>query len=141
MPVSASGGTGTPGVMTVVRSLDLTLASEPRSVADARTRVCEAMAPGLGADRTETLRLLVSELVTNAVRHGRNGGPVELHAHWNSQVRVEVVDHGAGFTPGPRSGPLDEPGGYGLFLVGTLADRWGVETDGGTTVWFELETI
>jgi anti-sigma regulatory factor (Ser/Thr protein kinase) len=35
-------------------------------------------------------------------------------------------------------GAPDEPGGFGLFLVGRLADRWGVETDGGTTVWFVL---
>jgi anti-sigma regulatory factor (Ser/Thr protein kinase) len=35
-------------------------------------------------------------------------------------------------------GELDEPGGYGLFLVGRLADRWGVETDDATRVWFVL---
>jgi serine/threonine-protein kinase RsbW len=140
MAVSASGGTGTPGVMTAVRFLDLTFPPEPGSVARARTQVCDAMAPQLDAEHTETLRLLISELVTNAVRHGGHGEPVELHAHWNSQVRIEVVDHGGGFTPTPRSGSLDDPGGYGLFLVGTLADRWGVETDDATTVWFELET-
>ncbi len=36
-------------------------------------------------------------------------------------------------------GALDEPGGFGLYLVGRLADRWGVETDDGTTVWFVLQ--
>ncbi len=140
MSVSPPGGTGTHLMMSAARTLDLTFPSEPRSVAEARTRVIDALSPQLDAGHTETLRLLVSELVTNAVRHGGHGSPVELHAHWNSQVRIEVSDHGSGFTPAPRTGAVDEPGGYGLFLVGTLADRWGVETDGGTTVWFELET-
>jgi anti-sigma regulatory factor (Ser/Thr protein kinase) len=135
-----SGGAGTHLMMTAVRSLDLSFPSEPGSVAEARMQVCDALAPELDEGHTETLRLLVSELVTNAVRHGGQGEPVELHAHWNSQVRIEVVDRGDGFTPGARSRAMDEPGGFGLFLVGTLADRWGVETDGATKVWFELET-
>ena len=80
----------------------------------------------------------MSEVVTNAVRHGDGAEPLELHATWNAEVRIEVSDHGDGFTPAPRIGALDEPGGFGLFLVGRLADRWGVETDDGTTVWFVL---
>jgi anti-sigma regulatory factor (Ser/Thr protein kinase) len=101
--------------------------------------VCEAVGPELAdTEVVETLRLLVSEVVTNAVRHGDRSQPVELSAHWNSEVRVEVCDHGNGFTPHPRLGPLDDPGGFGLYLVGRLADRWGVETDDGTTVWFVL---
>lgn len=104
----------------------------------ARRRVCEVIAPEFGDGDVDTLRLLVSEVVTNAVRHGGASRPVELHATWNSEVRVEVSDSGEGFTPAPRQGPWDEPGGFGLFLVGQLADRWGVETDGGTTVWFVL---
>ena len=81
---------------------------------------------------------MISELVTNAVKHGDHGAPLELHASWDGIVRVEVTDYGNGFIPAPRSQPLEEPGGYGLFLVGSLADRWGVESDGSTTVWFEL---
>lgn len=110
-------------------------------MAEARAQVLHALTPELDAERLETVRLLISELVTNAVRHGGRGEPVELHARWNSCVRVEVVDRGTGFQPTPRSAPLDEPGGFGLFLVGTLADRWGVTTDHCTTVWFELETV
>jgi anti-sigma regulatory factor (Ser/Thr protein kinase) len=124
--------------MSTPHHLEISLPSEPRSVGEARTRVLEALETDIDEPRRETLRLLVSEVVTNAVRHGADGGPVQLNASWNSHVRVEVVDHGGGFTPAPRSRPLDEPGGYGLFLVGALADRWGVETDDGTTVWFEL---
>jgi anti-sigma regulatory factor (Ser/Thr protein kinase) len=120
-------------------TLDLTLHPRADSVAEARTRVCEAIEPELADGPSDTLRLLVSEVVTNAVRHGGNGHPVELHASWNSEVRVEVCDHGDGFTPTPRVGALDEPGGFGLYLVGRLADRWGVETNDGTTVWFVLQ--
>ena len=120
----------------VPHTLALTLPPEPGSVARARTELCDALKPDLAEEVVETVRLLVSEMVTNAVRHGANGHPVELSAYWNSEVRVSVCDHGEGFTPHPREGALDEPGGYGLFLVGRLADHWGVETDDGTTVWF-----
>jgi serine/threonine-protein kinase RsbW len=123
--------------MAAVRHLDLTLAPEPESVAEARAAVLQAL-PELGADRVNTVQLLISELVTNALRHGEAGEPVEVHASWNSKVRVEVTDYGEGFTPSPRDKPLEEPGGYGLVLVGSLADRWGVETEDCTTVWFEL---
>jgi anti-sigma regulatory factor (Ser/Thr protein kinase) len=119
-------------------ALDLTLPAKPTSVARARAEVCEAMAPELQEEELDTLRLLVSELVTNAVRHGGGSDDVEVHAHWNGEVRVEVSDHGHGFSPTPRFGRQDEPGGFGLFLVGRLADRWGVETTDGTTVWFVL---
>jgi anti-sigma regulatory factor (Ser/Thr protein kinase) len=119
-------------------TLELTLPAEPESVAEARTRVCDALEPYLANGESETLKLLVSEVVTNAVKHGDSTHPVQLHAHWNAEVRVEVCDHGEGFTPAPRNGALDEPGGFGLYLVGQLADRWGVETDDGTTVWFVI---
>jgi serine/threonine-protein kinase RsbW len=109
-------------------------------VARARTEVCRAMAPDLPAGQIETLRLLISELVTNAVRHGDGSESVQVHAYWDSEIRIEVCDHGDGFTPTPCLGRRDEPGGFGLFLVGQLADRWGVETTDGTTVWFVLGT-
>ncbi len=118
--------------------LELTLPPEPGSVAEARTRVLEALAPHLDDRDVETLRLLVSEVVTNAVRHGDSGQPVELHASWSDEVRVEVVDRGEGFTPQPRAGGLEDPGGLGLYLVGRLADRWGVDTSETTRVWFVL---
>jgi signal transduction histidine kinase len=120
-------------------TLDLTLEPESRSVAEARARVCDAIEPQLDDGTDQTLKLLVSELVTNAVRHGGPGGPVELRATWDSEIRVEVQDHGAGFSPEQRERAPDEPGGFGRYLVARLADRWGVETNGTTTVWFVLE--
>ncbi len=91
----------------------------------------------LDAALAEDLRLLVSELVTNSLRH-TGSTEIELEV-WRSDevVRVTVSDRGAGFdlagppTPGDASG-------WGLFMVDRLADRWGVETDGNTRVWFEL---
>jgi anti-sigma regulatory factor (Ser/Thr protein kinase) len=117
-------------------SLDLTLPAAADSVAEARARICDAIGPEVGDGELETVKLLVSEIVTNAVRHGDGAAPLELHATWNDEVRIEISDHGGGFTPTPRIGTLDEPGGFGLFLVGSLADRWGVENGDGTTVWF-----
>ena len=120
-------------------TLDLTLPAEPGSVAEARTR-------GVRRDRAGPRRRRArdaagcssprSSPTPSATATARE--PVELHAHWNAEVRIEVSDHGDGFTPAPRVGALDEPGGFGLYLVGQLADRWGVETDDGTTVWFVL---
>ena len=119
--------------------LELTLPPAPASVAEARARVLDAFGPDLAADERQTLQLLISELVTNAVRHGKSKQPVELHAQWDDEVRIEVIDHGQGFLPRPRAGDLEDPGGFGLYLVGRLADRWGVQTDDTTCVWFVLD--
>ena len=90
------------------------------------------------------LCLLVSELVTNSVRHGRlrsNDRIRLLVEHSERLLRIEVSDPGEGFganvpEPVPRG-----PGGWGLFLTERLADRWGVDREGGwTTVWVELDT-
>src|SRR5689334_22720678 len=124
--------------MSMEQQLELTLPPAPASVAEARTRLLDAVGPALPDDERQTLQLLVSELVTNAIRHANCKQPLELRARWNSEVRVEVVDHGDGFVPHPRVGEPEEPGGFGLYLVGRLADRWGVETDESTCVWFVL---
>ena len=85
--------------------------------------------------------LLVTELVTNAVRHG-NAGPdravrVEL-SRLPECVRVAVFDGGAGFTAGPPA-ERDEAEGWGLVLVDRVADRWAITpTASGTCAWFEL---
>lgn len=86
-------------------------------------------------------RLLVSELVTNAVRHvpAGEGDTITLCVEReNEHVRVEVCDRGPGFMPAPREESHDPGSGWGLHLIATLADKWGVESDGGSRVWFEL---
>jgi anti-sigma regulatory factor (Ser/Thr protein kinase) len=94
------------------------------------------------AVRDEVL-LLVSELVTNALRHAGMGSDqllrVELR-RWSGLVRLAVVDEGNGFTPDPEHFGRDESGGWGLFLVDRIADRWGVVPEAaGTRVWFEIK--
>lgn len=89
------------------------------------------------------VRLLVSELVTNSVRHAQIGpeDSIELKVSVeNERVRVEVADSGPGFEP-PEFDPTATDArdhGWGLFFVTQLADEWGVEADEGR-VWFEIE--
>lgn len=94
----------------------------------------------LGAPLCQSLILLVSEVVSNAVRHsaGDANAPVQLVATFGAQtIRVMVTDAGAGFTPRPRD-PGRTHDGYGLYLLEKVATRWGVESRGDTKVWFEL---
>jgi anti-sigma regulatory factor (Ser/Thr protein kinase) len=90
----------------------------------------------------EDLRLLVSELVTNSVRHSDIAGSDSVSldvALQKETVHVEVCDPGAGFEPRPRAKDDERVGGWGLFLVDKLADRWGVMRNGRTKVWFEID--
>jgi anti-sigma regulatory factor (Ser/Thr protein kinase) len=85
-------------------------------------------------------RLLVSELVANAVRHVRREGEIGMQvAVHNDSLHVEVVDPGSGFEPRPRTPQSPLASGWGLHLVDELSDRWGVDTTGPTRVWFEID--
>lgn len=89
------------------------------------------------------LELLTSELMTNAVRHGASDPheSILLHAkNTDGAIRVEVCDEGFGFDAEPEPSDLLEPGGHGLLLVDTLADRWGVSSRRPNCVWFEHPT-
>ena len=123
-------------------NFELELASSIDAAAEAR-RALDGMQDGLPEQRMRDVRLLVSELVTNAVRHAglAAGDPIRLaiDAH-DGCLRVEIADRGSGFVP---SAPEPDPArasGWGLFLVDELADRWGVElADPGTLIWFEVD--
>ena len=122
--------------------LDLRLASTVGAAAEAR-RALEALTSHLPARRRRDVELLVSELVTNAVRHAGLGAEEEIRLRAgvaSGIMRVEVHDPGRGFEPRqPRPDPA-RASGWGLFLVAELADRWGVEREEpGTRVWFELD--
>ena len=84
------------------------------------------------------LRLLVTELVANSVRHAR-GTPIDVSVRLNGDVvRADVSDGGAGFEP-PEVDPNPmKSAGWGLFLVRKIAERWGSDAETGT-VWFELD--
>ncbi|HEV7584538.1 MAG TPA: ATP-binding protein [Solirubrobacteraceae bacterium] len=128
-----------------VGSLRLDLRRDRDAPAAARAAV-ERWCPELagGRPRHETLLLLVSEVVTNAVMHSHAGtdAPVLLTATvLGDTVRVEVTDGGEGFTP-PSYETSQPPqrmtiGGYGLYVINQAARRWGVDREGGTRVWFE----
>jgi anti-sigma regulatory factor (Ser/Thr protein kinase) len=110
----------------------------PNAPHAAREAVDAALSGRVAADGIAEMQLLVSELVTNAVRHGVDRrGSVELTLRMADDcVRVEVTDGGVGFAPPIRPDP-GEPGGWGLVVVDELVDRWGVDRAGGTRVWFE----
>jgi anti-sigma regulatory factor (Ser/Thr protein kinase) len=90
----------------------------------------------------DDVRLLVSELVTNSVRHsdGGPGGSVALDVKVEPErLRVEVSDPGVGFEPKPRYEGQSAESGWGLYLVESISDRWGVANSTGTNVWFEID--
>lgn len=117
-----------------MRSETVELPSQAVAARIAR-RQLEPHLASLPHDRRPDARLLVSELVTNAFRHGMP--PItlttELHAEF---LRVEVADAGGG-RPRRRAKPSAD-GGWGLLLVEQASDRWGV-ADGSMRVWFEID--
>jgi anti-sigma regulatory factor (Ser/Thr protein kinase) len=106
------------------------------AIARAATRgLCEDR--DLPTARLQTLLLLVSEVVTNAVLHST--GPTDSGILFSvtiapAVIRVAVSDFGSGFT-----GKMQHAGdGFGLELLNRASTRWGVDQDAGTRVWFEL---
>jgi signal transduction histidine kinase len=119
----------------VVRTLDI--ARDDRAPREAR-RALEELAGDIDPDLLDNARLLVTELVSNSVRHG-DGDQVKvvLDVAARDRLRCEVVDDGSGFLPLARPVGSREDGGWGLYLVETLSENWGVR-EGSTHVWFEL---
>lgn len=101
----------------------------------------DRLAPPLRPEEVPAVRLLVSELVTNSVRHAELDPDewIDLEVDVDlDAVRVTVTDPGGGFNPPTRPPHPTEPSGWGLTLVQRMADRWGISSDGRTQVWFEL---
>jgi anti-anti-sigma factor len=118
-------------------ALDRTVEA-PGAARAALTSLCDEQAVDSGV--RQTLVLLASEVVSNAVLH--SNGPVEAPIALSAAVepdtiRVTVTDAGEGFVPSERD-PERLDGGYGLYLLEKAASSWGVESDGATVVWFEL---
>jgi two-component sensor histidine kinase len=102
----------------------------------ARSAVSDRFAEELGPDRVGTLCLLVTELVTNAVVHGRGAITLKIRVD-GDRVYGEVVDEGSGFEREVRERGPDEFNGRGLMIVDALTRCWGIH-EGTTHVWFEL---
>ena len=119
--------------------IDLRLAPNVEAPAEAR-RSLEALRPSLNDLLVDDAVLLVSEIVSNSVRHASLGSSdtIEVRVRGSrSMLHVDVVDPGPGFDPAHLR-PSREHGGWGLWLLDRLATRWGVERNHVTRVWFEL---
>jgi anti-sigma regulatory factor (Ser/Thr protein kinase) len=123
-------------------TLRMSLERDPQAPSLARQAVAGFTEKSeIASTELATLTLLVSELVSNAVLHSdappASGILLCARLLEEGAVRVEVIDHGSGFTATPRD-PEQPLGGYGLYLLDKQATRWGVDSTGGTRVWFEL---
>ncbi len=123
-------------------SRQLPLPSSGRAPGLARQAARDALTAWRLEELTETAVLLVSELVTNAIQHASTDRSaivlrLETAGDW---LRIEVHDPDPG-EPAPRPPTGLEESGFGLVLVDTMADKWGVrQTVNGKAVWAELDT-
>ena len=118
-----------------------TLDALPGAVAEARRWAAGVTRGLLDPDQAQSLRLIVSELVTNALRHGAEGEQIDLAVTPKPEfLCVQVTDDGPGIAPRPRALETDDEGGFGLYFVEQLTRRWGVTRENRRTrVWFELD--
>ena len=118
------------------------LPAGPAAPAAARSAITDWLSGTVDRQAIEDIKLLVSELVTNAVRHPRQTGTIAMDVSIiDGHVRVEVSDPGGGeFRKlAVTAPPPDALGGRGLLIVDRVATRWGVKPGRPTRVWFELE--
>jgi anti-sigma regulatory factor (Ser/Thr protein kinase) len=114
----------------------------PPSIGDLRHSCGEFARLHLSEQQHASFLLVLTEVVTNAVRHGTpDGGQVTVAVTpKDDYLCVQVTDAGAGFVPHPGAMVSHDEGGFGLFLVERLTRRWGMTRETGRTrVWFELD--
>jgi anti-sigma regulatory factor (Ser/Thr protein kinase) len=118
--------------------------ASPQAPARVRSELRERLRETLGPRMASDLELLLSEVVTNAVRYGGMGGQASIEVEIridNDLVSAQITDSGRGFVPDQPPTPRVErsPGGFGLYLLDLLSTRWGVErNETGFRVWFRL---
>ncbi len=123
--------------------LQVSLPAAPESVSAAR-RVAEKALEGSGSPKVAAkLLLMISELVTNSLRHAGLSGEDSVGLAVDatpSVIRVEVSDPGPGFDAvHPKHPDVDVGSGWGLYIVERLASRWGVVRGRPSFVWFEID--
>ena len=123
------------------RSTSLELAAVPLASSEARhaTRsVLEEWHVPEGV--VDAALLVVSELVTNAVRHAGESSTIELElGQDDSHLRISLSDASTS-SPSPRSASHVAEGGRGMAILAALSDRWGIEPHGrGKRVWWEVD--
>ncbi len=126
----------------MIAEIDLRLPPEPEVVTTAR-HALDQLTDLLPPEKLEDVRLVVSELVTNSILHAGLSPEEQISLTVtvsDGAVRGSVCDPGPGFgmpsEPSPRS---DLSGGWGLPIVETISDRWGVEHNKHACVWFEID--
>ena len=114
--------------------------SKPSSCRHARWFVLDFVRRSGHVVDEEVLRLLVTEVVTNAISHGGDG-PIAVVVMFQNGVRVEDTDHNAAAFPRVLHTGPESVGGRGMLIVEKLSRRWGtfLDPDGGKVVWFELD--
>lgn len=124
----------------IMDPISMSLPANASSATAARSEVTRRLAQRITRGALDDVRLLLTELITNALRHSdmRADDEIGVKAELSGgTVRIEVHDAG-------RNGPVEvrapgaRGGGYGLFLVDRLTNQWGVDRLDGTTVWAEL---
>lgn len=129
----------------VLRAVGFELAGGTPAPSEARHRVLEALGEVLKPEERSHMALLISELVTNAVRHAgmiNHSDVISVHAAVSlERTRIEVCDRGPGFSPGtPRVRNFEDGGGgLGLVLLDRLSAAWGVAADDDVCVWAEFD--
>ena len=105
----------------------------------ARQLVRGMVTPYLPAPKLDTIELLTSEVVTNAVVHAASSPIVEVTAE-SGTVRISVQDQNPAWPMPTRDVAEDATSGRGMVLVDVMADAWGVErlADDGKRIWFEV---
>ena len=121
-------------------SARLELPARPTSAREARRFIAQfCQAAELPDDLCQTAALLASEVVTNAVLHGRTRATLTVQEP-PPYLRVSVEDLNPDLPAVGDSPQLDATSGRGMQIVAALADRWGIEaTPTGKAVWFELD--
>jgi anti-sigma regulatory factor (Ser/Thr protein kinase) len=121
----------------VDESFEVELPRDASAPSRARHLIGELRAHPLDPGELDRARVVVSELVTNAVLHGQ--GPITLRASLNQdRLLVEVIDQGSGFERVARELTFEDLHGRGLNIVDAETSRWGLH-EGTTHVWFEIE--
>ncbi|MEW1777365.1 SpoIIE family protein phosphatase [Streptomyces sp. NPDC086777] len=109
--------------------------ADPAAVSDVRSRVTRQLADWDLDELSFTTELILSELVTNAIRHGR--APIGVRLLRDRTLICEVSD-GSTTSPHLRYAASTDEGGRGLFLVAQMAERWGTRyTPAGKVIWAE----
>ena len=119
------------------------LPARPASAALVRRHLAqELIASEIASSVTDDAMLIVSELITNSIRHARPLPDGSVTVAWSVSddgVTLRVTDGGAEGRPRPRTPGPEETSGRGLALVEALAARWGIEDSAdSTTVWAQL---